>query len=130
MGFFMEFDSTNNILRVTLEGPVTDANLSGAYAAAAGYVVLHGPCRGIVDLSKVTKFEVSTTLIQEQAEGASAFPNGYLRIFVAPTNFLYGMARMFELLCQENRPDLRVVRTMDEAHHLLRVESPEFVAVS
>jgi len=40
------------------------------------------------------------------------------------------MMRMFQMLGEPTRPDLHVVRTMDEAYRLLRVESPEFKLVS
>jgi hypothetical protein len=40
------------------------------------------------------------------------------------------MVRMFQILGEDTRPDLRIVRTMDEAHRLLGVESPEFSPVS
>ena len=35
MGFVMDFDARNNILRVTLKGRVTDAILLESYATAA-----------------------------------------------------------------------------------------------
>ena len=53
-----------------------------------------------------------------------------MRVFVAPKDLIYGMARMFQILGEATRPDLPVVRTMDEAYSLLQVESPEFSPVS
>jgi hypothetical protein len=38
--------------------------------------------------------------------------------------------RMFQILSETSRPDLYVVRTMDEADRLLLVDSPEFKPVS
>lgn len=43
-----------------------------------------------------------------------------------PKNFIYGLARMFQILTEDTRPELQVVRTMDEAFRLLEVKSPEF----
>ena len=54
MGFVLEFDATNNILRGTLDGPLTDAILLDSYATAARYTSSHPPCRGLWDFSKVT----------------------------------------------------------------------------
>jgi hypothetical protein len=129
MGFAVEFDAGNKILRVTLEGDITDPILTDAQATAAKYVASLGPCRGIIDLSEVTTFNVSAELIRKQAEGQSAWPTGYMRILVAPKDSLYGMARMLQILCEDTRPELRVVRTVKEAHDLLGVESPQFVPV-
>jgi len=43
-----------------------------------------------------------------------------------PRDFTYGLARTFQILTQETRPELQVVRTMEEAYRLLEVCSPEF----
>ena len=90
----------------------------------------HHPCRGIADVSGVTKFSVSSNAVKELAAASPAFPAGYMRIFVAPQDSIYGMARMFQMLGEKTRPDLYIVRTMDAAYHLLRVESPEFCPIS
>lgn len=46
-----------------------------------------------------------------------------------PRDFIYGLARMFQILTEETQPELRVVRTMEEAYRLLEVSSPEFEPV-
>lgn len=130
MGFFMEFDARNNILRLTLEGRVTDAILLDAYATAARYVASHVPCRGIGDVTQATTFEVSATTVRKLALSAPVIPAGYTRVFVAPQDSVYGMVRMFQTLGESTRPDFHAVRTMDEAYRLLRLESPEFSPVS
>lgn len=130
MGFVMEYSAENNILRVTLEGHLTDAVMLEAYGAAARYVASNGPCRAIADVSRVTKVEVSSHVIRQLAGSTPAIPVGYIRVFVAPRDSMYGMVRMFQILTELTRPDLHVVRTMNEAYHLLRVESPEFRPVS
>lgn len=130
MGFVMDFDARNNILRVTLKGRVTDAILFEAYATVARYAASHPPCRGITDFSEVTEFEVSSTAIKQLAASSPAIPTGYMCVCVAPLDFIFGMVRMFQILGEDTRPDLRIVRTMDEAHRLLGVESPNFTPVS
>ncbi|HEX4427108.1 MAG TPA: hypothetical protein VH079_17040 [Terriglobales bacterium] len=129
MVFNMSFDARNNLLRVTLEGEVTDAILADSYATAAKYVAANPPCRGVWDFSKVTQFEVSTDTIRELARTSPIIVSGHMRVVVAPQDHLYGMARMFQILGQETRSDLHVVRTMDEAYCLLQVELPEFVPI-
>ncbi|MGD0507202.1 MAG: hypothetical protein ABSA27_05365 [Terriglobales bacterium] len=129
-GIVMEFDARNNILRGTLEGRVTDAIVLDAYASAARYVESRPPCRGITDISRVTKFEVSSHAIRKLAQSAPVIAAGYMRVIVAPQDFRYGMMRMFQMLSEKSRPELHVVRTMDEAYRLLQVESPEFSPLS
>ena len=126
VGFVLDFDATNNLLRVTLEGRVTDPILLDAYTSVARYVETHGPCRAIVDVSAATKFDVSSHAIRDLTRRPPAIPKGYMRVFVAPLDSMYGMVRMFQILTELTRPDLHVVRSVDEAYRLLRVESPKF----
>ncbi len=130
MAFVIEFDARNNILRARLAGRVTDAILLDCYAAVAKYVASHSPCRGIADVSGVTEFAVSSSAIRQLAATPPAFPIDSMRIFVAPQPHVFGMARMFQILGSNTRPNLHIVHTMDEASHLLQVESPEFSPVS
>jgi hypothetical protein len=60
------------------------------------------------------------------AASPPALPPGYIRVLVIPQLFIYGLARMFQILGEKSRPDLQVVRTMEEAYHLLGVEFPDF----
>jgi hypothetical protein len=126
----VEFDAKNNILRGTLEGAMTGAKLLEFYAAASEYMASHPPCRGILDLSRVTDFEVSGDAIRQVAAAAPAFPSGQMRIMVIPQTFIYGLARMFQILTESTRPELQVVRTMEEAYGLLQVDSPDFRPIS
>jgi hypothetical protein len=129
-GFILEFDAKNNVLRVTLEGHLTDAILLDAYATTARCAASRPGCRGITDVTQVTKFDVSSNALRQLAETPPAIPSEQMRIFVAPTTFVYGMARMFQMLGERTRPNLHIARTLDEAYRLLQVESPEFHPVS
>lgn len=129
MNVAVDFDKKNNILRGTPEGPMTGAMLLELYAAASKYMESHPPCRAILDLSRVTDFEVSGEAIRQVAAAPSAVPAGYMRVLVAPQIFIYGLARMFQILSEKTRPELQVVRTLDEAYVLLGVESPEFYPI-
>jgi hypothetical protein len=126
----LDFDAKNNILRGTLEGRMTGAILLDFYATAKKYMASHPPCRGILDFSRVTDFEVSPDAIRQVAASPPALPAGYMRVLVIPQIFIYGLARMFQILGEKTRPELQVVRSMDEAYHLLGVDSPEFYPVS
>ena len=129
MGFAIDFDPKNNILRGTLEGPLTDTILLDSYGAAARYTALHPPCRGIWDFSDVTEFEVSNAAIKQAAVKRPIIASGYMRVIVAPQAFLFGMMRMLQLLSEEARLEWFVVRTMDEAYSCLLVDAPDFTPV-
>jgi hypothetical protein len=129
MGFVLSFDAKNAVFRIAFEGRLTDADLFAGYAAVSAYVALHPPSASIVDYSGVTSNELSIKAVRDLVRSPRAMPKGFLRINVAPRDGIYGLARMFQILSEEGRPELRVVRTMDEARSLLGVESLEFLPV-
>lgn len=130
MPFVIEFDARNNILRARLEGRVTDDVLLDCYAAMARGVASHPACRGIADVSGVAEFSVSSAVVRQLAQASPAIPEPRMRVFVAPQLHIFGMARMFQMLSEETRPNLHIVRSMDEAYRLLQVEAAEFSPVS
>ena len=129
MSFVIEFDAKNNILRGTLKGKVTDAILFDCYSAAVRCTTSHPPCRGIWDFSDVTEFEVSNAAIKKAAARRPIIASGYMRVIVARQDFLFGMMRMLQLLSEEARPELLVVRTMEEAYRWLLVDAPDFTPI-
>jgi hypothetical protein len=129
VAILLEFDATNDVLRGTLEGPMTRAILWDFYATLARYVASHRPCRGIVDFSKVTESDLSSDDVRRMISAPPAFPAGYPRVLVIPKDSLFGLGRMFQILGETTRPELHVVRTMDAAYQLLQIKSPEFAPV-
>ena len=127
MGFVVDFDATNNILRTVIEGHLTDA-VAFALAETVSKCEASRPVgASIVDLSKVTKYDVSPDAIREFAM-TSLSPSLAARtlVIVAPKEHAYGMSRMYQLLTEGTRPNQHVVRTLEEAYAVLRVTSPEF----
>jgi hypothetical protein len=111
---------------MSFDGRLDDATLFEGYAASADHALSHPGCRGILDFSKVTDFEVTAGAVGRLAHHSPLLPVEAARILVAPQNLVYGMARMFQMKSGEKRPALQVVRKMEEAYALLGIESPEF----
>jgi len=129
MSLLMEFDERNNILRLTISGPLNDAIMFEVFEAASRYASSHPPCRSITDVSKVTANEISSGAIMQLAKTPAVAP-GLVRIVVAANDHSYAIARMFQMLSEGTRPNFHVVHTMDEAYNLLGVESPEFIPMA
>ena len=127
MPYQIDFDSTNRILRARFIGRVTDEDLRGAYRFGQENVARFDPLAGITDFSDVTTVEFSAQTMRDLActKPIMSDPSRPV-IFVAPTPDLFGMARMFELQGADARPNLRVVRTAQEAYGILRVQNPHF----
>jgi hypothetical protein len=130
MACSLEFDSKHKMLRLTIDGRLTDDMLFEGYKLAAAYAATCPPSCSITDLAKVTSNEVSSNAVMELAKSLRPDPVPVRRVIVVPQMHSYGVARMFQILSEEVRPDLHIVRAMDEAYRLLGVESPEFVPVN
>jgi hypothetical protein len=131
MPYRFEFDSANRILFCRFEGRVTDEGLTNFYRMAPEYVASLDPLAGVVDLSAVTSFDVTVDTIRRLAWSDPVMPQtSHPRFIVAVSSHIFGMARMFEFEGEATRPNLHVVRSLDEAWAVLGVQGPKFEPVS
>ncbi len=128
MAYRSEFDPVNKILLLRYEGRLTDESLAEFYRAIRKYSTATDAGAGILDLSLVTEFAVSTEFIRQLAnqEPAMADATRRPRIIVASGAVGFGLSRMFQMLGEPTRPLLNVVRTLDEALAALNIQSPHF----
>jgi hypothetical protein len=126
MSSVLHFDARNNLLLQSYQGRLTDEVLVEGCDQAEKYFVSHPPSRIITDFSEVTTVEVSSHTIRTLAATAPILPVLFERILVVPQNALYGIARMFQILTEKTSPDLRIVRSMDQAYQSLGINSARF----
>lgn len=129
MGFFFDFDDSNNIMRCCWQGVITEDTMFEMYSEAEKVMASRPRCRGIDDFCEVTRFEVADETIRILARMPSILGPESLHVIIAPTNQVYGMARMYEILSEQSRPNLHVVRTVQEAKVLLGITSTRFKRV-
>jgi hypothetical protein len=122
-----EFAEADNVLRLTFSGEMTDDSVMEIWSEGVPIAASFPASKGIVDLSGITRFDVSTRTINLLAK--SDAPDLTTRVFVAPKDVVYGTTRMFQVLTERTRNNVHVVRTMDEAYKLLGLNSPKFVPV-
>ena len=130
MGYFFEFDAANNVLRCCWEGQVTDDLLMEFYSGATKVVGARPSCRGIVDFSGVAAFDVSSDTLKRLATLPTPLGVESMLLIVAPKDVVYGLSRMFSIHSEQTRPNLQIVRTMDEAFSVLGIASPQFSRVT
>lgn len=131
MSVHFDFDPANKILRCRIEGPLTNQVLRETYELIDKYAAMTMPRAGIFDLSAVTSVDVTAHEIQVQAARPPALPDpDRPRFIVAPGDPAFGMSRMFQLLGESTRPNLHVVRSLDEAYALLGISEPRFEPVN
>lgn len=127
MPYAFDFDSANRILRCRLNGEVNDEVLKDFFQAGSKHAIRIHPAAGVVDLSEVTSFDVSTPAIKALAKSTPVLHDpGLRRVVIAPSPGIYGMMRMFEMEGEATRPGLQVVRSEREAWAILAVRNPRF----
>jgi hypothetical protein len=117
-------DLNNKLVITTYSGEVTDADV----ARQVSELLRHGPYqadyRAITDFTRVTQFDISTNKIRSVADTESPLANAK-RVMVAPSDVAYGTSRMFQALAAQTRPNIVVVRTLEEAYAALGIAWPE-----
>jgi len=127
MSYRFDFDSTHRILRCRFEGRVTDDELKEYYLAAGRLVAVKDPTFAITDFTAADSVDVSPGTVRELASLPPVMTDqDSIRCVVAPSDKVFGLARMFELQGEGTRANLHVVRTMKEALAILGVQAPEF----
>jgi hypothetical protein len=128
MSIRFEFDFANKILLARLDGRLTDESLEGLYRASRKYSIATDASAAIADFSSVTELAASSQIFRELARREPAVPDPTRRprIFVTPQTEAFGLLRMFQIVGEDTRPLLSVVRTMDEALATLGIQSAHF----
>ena len=118
----VEFDRDREILLLIVDGDVRDADIDTIGICLRLGVAEFNPSAGITDFSGVTSFEVSADCMSWAARNASPFRNLTPHFIVAPSDHVFGLSRMFQIL--RNRPALYVVRSREEALEALDIPNP------
>lgn len=128
MGYRFELDSANRILRARFDGQVTDELFLEFYRVAVPAVVASTDYRSsIVDFTDVTSFELTPETLRALAWSPPADPkSARVRVIVAPTPSVFGLARMFAAYGEDTRPNLHIVRSLKEAFAVLGVTKCNF----
>jgi hypothetical protein len=118
--FRLEYKPDTRAAIMTVEGEVSDELLEIGYRALQRFCDIHSPSHCIIDCSQATKVSITAQGVRRLARKPPLFPLDYITMNIAPKPELYGMSRMFQALA-ENRPNFRVVKTAEEAFHLLNL---------
>jgi hypothetical protein len=130
VGYFFELDKANSVFLSGWEGSVTDDELDSSCAAAIKFALSHPLCKGILDFTRATSFDISSEAIWRLAKSPPVPYLEKMHVIVAPTEVIFGLGRMYSMLGDETRPNLHVVRTMKEAYDLLGIKDPQFRRLS
>jgi hypothetical protein len=127
MRFHFEYDPDSNVLLAKFSGTVNDASIRNFYQIASTLIGTVNFRASIADFSDVASFDVPRHTIRELAELPPADPVALRpRIVVAPNVLVFALARFFQLTGKVTRPNLHVVRHLNDALKLLEVSVPHF----
>jgi hypothetical protein len=126
MPYRFEFDPEHRILLVVLEGNVGEREILTINDDIKARVTELNPSAGVSDFSAVTTFAVASHIMRSAALQPSPYHEQTPRFIVAPTDLLFGLARMYQLVGYRTRAKLQVVRSREEVFSALRLQNPRF----
>lgn len=126
MPHHFEFDDEHKLLLVVMKGDVDGAEIVAIDQEMRARIIRLQPAAGISDLSLVQNFNVPAQVMRSAALQAAPYPPETPRFIVAPSDLMYGMSRMYELVANRPAGKLEVVRSREEALARLRISNPNF----
>ncbi|HUK32418.1 MAG TPA: hypothetical protein VLV86_00825 [Vicinamibacterales bacterium] len=128
--FHFEYDAVHKVFAVRMHGAITDAIFKECYAATPRHVEGHDVRAALMDLGGVERYDVSAAAVRDVSRLPPLFPDPTPRWVVAPQDYVFGMARMFQMTSHSGRDELHVVRAMGEALAALGITAPQFERVA
>ena len=126
MPYGIDLAPVARVVRVTVDGVLTDELLMEVYGTLERLVSGEDSCSGIFDFSKVVEDLVSSEGISALAKKVPIILSGKLRVVVANTPGLHGLFRMYEMSREGMRADLQVVGSIAEAYRMFGVGPENF----
>ena len=115
MAYRLQFDSKQKVLLVIHEGEVHAWEIETLADELRQRLSELNPSTTISDFSTATTINLTTDMIRHLAERDAAFPPTMRRFIVAPLDYMFGLARMYELSAHPPFASLQVVRRREDA---------------
>jgi hypothetical protein len=126
MPHHFEFDAEHKLLLIVIEGDVDGTEIAVINEEMRARILRMQPAAGISDLSLVRNFNVPAQVMRSAALQIPPYPPETPRFIVAPSDLLFGMSRMYELVANVPAGKLEVVRSREEALGRLGISNPNF----
>lgn len=116
----LKIDRQRKIVLSTFYGEVTGENLLQHRATIRADAEFDPDFAEIVDFSAVNLVSVPESALAQLAGSESLFHKHVPHVVVTPAELPAGLALKYRDIARDSRPNFYVVRTIDEAHALLR----------
>ncbi|HKI25386.1 MAG TPA: hypothetical protein VKA07_03625 [Candidatus Sulfotelmatobacter sp.] len=114
MAYRLQFDSKQKVLLVIHEGEVHGWEIESLGDELRRQFSELNPSITISDFSTATTIDVDAEMIRHLAKKDGSFPT-MRRFIVAPLDYMFGLARMYELSAHPPFASLQVVRSRADA---------------
>jgi hypothetical protein len=118
-------DEARGLVLTTASGTLTDSDILQLKARLAADPRWKPGLRELSDIRSIDRLDVTTKGVQQMAmrdEGDAAALASYRLAIVVSHQFVYGMARMYQMLTERTAPNVGVFQDMEEAKRWLAEE--------
>ena len=119
----VKVDVQNGIVYSSFEGALNDNDILTHRDALKRHPDFNPQFSEIVDFTEVKQLKVTVGLVNAMAKGDSLYSPESRHAVIAPHDMTYGVARLYQMLAQDTRPNVAVVRSMAEARRFVGIES-------
>lgn len=118
-----QVDDRRRVVLIQSTGKIELRDMFDFAARVRSDPAIHPDFNALIDLTELTGLDASFEELRRYAKDANGDPFSVkaLCVAVAPHDFAYGIARMYQTL-REKQGDFRVVRTMEEGRNLLGLD--------
>jgi len=117
-----KIDVKNRIVYSSFHGMLSDTDLLAHRDVLKNHPDFNSKFSEIVDFSEVTELKVTVGFINTMAKSSSLYSPASRHVVIAPHDLTFGIARMYQMLAEDTRPNVAVVRSMAEARRFVGVE--------
>ncbi len=114
-----EVDSIHSVLLVRLSGDLTDAALIQLHAEISSHPEVKRDFSMLIDLRQASGGTVTTAGVEALSRRSMVLSPQSRRAVVVPSDFGFGMARMYDTLREEVGGGVQIFRDIDEAKRWL-----------
>jgi hypothetical protein len=123
----LSVDREARVLLAELSGHLTHLDFSNLERGALAFIAREGPVRQLIDLAGVQSVAIAVLLPNRASSRPITAANTPLRVYVAPTDLLFGLCRMFAMQQEEQgTPPSLIFRTRESAYEALGLVHPRF----
>jgi hypothetical protein len=122
VGAQLTIDVNQRLVVHIFSGELSDADILELPSIVRSHPDFDPSFSEILDFSGITAGTVSTNGLVSLARRESSFRPTSIHVVIAPQDHIFGLARMAEVLAGRTRPQVVVVRTMDEARRILGLD--------